>query len=364
MVVKRAMNKIRLGIIGAGSIVRSRHVPGFRRRDDVEIVVVCNRTPESTARAAEELQIHETAVSPAEVIERRDLDAVLIGTWPYLHAKLSIDALRAGKHVFCQARMARSVEEARRMVRTAEQHPSQVAMLCPPPHGLLWDRWVRRLLTENALGDLLEVHLDSLSSTFLDPHAPLHWRQNWELQGWNTLTLGMLIEVMHRWIGPHVSLQAVARTRVPMRSDPLSGEVREVRTADSLSILAELECGATGSYRFSGITAHAPSDRISIYGARGALHYDFAADTASFHPVDSEMAETPDPSIARPWQVEADFAEAVLHGRHYEPTFADGLLYMEFTEAVYQAAHAGQRVALPAAGGNGTEASSRTRSSG
>ena len=48
-----AQSTIRIGIVGAGGIVRQRHIPGLRKIPDVEIVAVCNSTPESTARAAQ-----------------------------------------------------------------------------------------------------------------------------------------------------------------------------------------------------------------------------------------------------------------------------------------------------------------------
>ncbi|MER3404553.1 MAG: hypothetical protein C4289_04790 [Chloroflexota bacterium] len=52
-----AQSTIRIGIVGAGGIVRQRHIPGLRKIPDVAIVAVCNSTPESTARAAQELGI-------------------------------------------------------------------------------------------------------------------------------------------------------------------------------------------------------------------------------------------------------------------------------------------------------------------
>ena len=47
------------------------------------------------------------------------------------------------------------------------------------------------------------------------------------------------------------------------------------------------------------------------------------------------------PELARPWTVEADFIAAIREGAPVEPSFADGLRYMEFTEAVYRSAESG-----------------------
>ena len=51
-----------------------------------------------------------------ELLEDESLDAVCIGTWPYMHRTLTTAALAAGKHVLCEARMAMSASEAHEML--------------------------------------------------------------------------------------------------------------------------------------------------------------------------------------------------------------------------------------------------------
>lgn len=340
---------IEIGIIGAGGIVKSRHLPGFAGLPDVRVRVVCNRSRASGEAVAREWGIPEVMIDWRALAERDDLDAVLIGTWPYTHAEMSIHALEAGKHVFCQARMARNAQEARAMLAAAEAHPRQVAMLCPPPQGMRGDRLIRRLLAEGYIGEPREVHADGLSTAFADPSAPLHWRQDFELQGFNTLTLGMWIEVIHRWMGPHRRVTAVVKTHTPSRRDPGSGEMREVRIAETAAVAAELASGAIGSYRFSGVDRHAPNNTIRLYGTEGTLHYDLETDEIQGgRASDAAAAQIPIPAdLVREWTVEADFIRAVREGGNVEPSFRDGLQYMEFTEAVYRAAETGRAVDLP-----------------
>ena len=52
---------VRIGIIGAGRNTRSRHIPGFRAIPGVEIVVVCNRSEESSRKVADEFRIPRIA---------------------------------------------------------------------------------------------------------------------------------------------------------------------------------------------------------------------------------------------------------------------------------------------------------------
>lgn len=342
------MSTLSIGIIGAGGIVRSRHLPGLRELPGVRVAAVCNRTRESGEAVAREWGIPEVMTDWRALVARGDLDAVLIGTWPYTHAEMSLAALEAGKHVFCQARMARDTAEARRMAAAAAARPKQVAMLCPPPAGMKGDHLVRRLIGEGFLGEPREVHATGFSAGNLDGSAPLHWRQNFELQGYNTLTLGMWIEVIHRWMGPHTRVSALLKTHTPTRVDPTAGTPVPVRTAESVAIAAELACGAIGCYHFSGVTRHAPHNTIQLYGTRGTILYDLETDQLTLASVDyPEPRVIEEPVPPRPWTVEADFVRAIREGGPVEPSFADGLLYMEFTEAVYRSAAEGRAVDLP-----------------
>src|SRR5438034_5327996 len=192
--------RIRIGIIGAGGIVKSRHLPALRGIAGVEVVAVCNRSRESGEAVAREWSIPEVMTDWRALVARPDLQAVLIGTWPYTHAEMSIAALDAGKHVFCQARMARDAAEARQMLAAAQRHPEQVAMLCPGlGNGTQGDGLIRHLLGQGYLGELREVHVTAFSGAYADPEAPLHWRQNFALSGYNTLSLGIKVEAIHRW---------------------------------------------------------------------------------------------------------------------------------------------------------------------
>jgi predicted dehydrogenase len=343
------MRSLRIGIIGAGGIFKTRHLPGLRQVPDVQVVAVCNRSRESGEAVAREWDIPEVLTNWRELVARADLDAVFIGTWPYMHAEMSIAALEAGKHVFCQARMARDTAEARRMVAASEAHPALVAMLCPPPAGMRGDRLVRKLIAEGYLGEPREVHATGLAAGNVDPAAPLHWRQDFELQGYNTLTLGMWIEVIHRWMGPHRAVSAILKTYTPQRRDPETGELREVRIAESVAIVAELANGAIGSYSFSGVARFAPHNTIQLYGTEGTLLYDLETDELrGARAGEPEARPIPiPPELVREWTVEADFIRAIREGARVEPSFQDGLLYTELTEAVYRSQATGRVMALP-----------------
>ena len=103
---------LRIGIIGAGGNTCLRHIPGFQGIEGVEVVSVCNRSEASGKKVAEEFGIPKVVSDWKAIIEDPEVDAVMIGTWPNMHAEATIGALQAGKHVLTEARMARNLEEA------------------------------------------------------------------------------------------------------------------------------------------------------------------------------------------------------------------------------------------------------------
>ena len=144
--------KLRIGFIGAGANTRAMHIPGFHKLEDVELAVVANRTRASAERVAKKDGILSVADDWRAVIEDPTIDAVCIGTWPYLHAEATIAALEQGKHVLCEARMACDLNEARQMQAAAVAHPKLVAQLVPAPFSLDFDATIQGMLAEGRLG--------------------------------------------------------------------------------------------------------------------------------------------------------------------------------------------------------------------
>src|SRR5436309_14155272 len=117
--------KLRIGIIGAGEIVKRRHLPAFKRRHDVEIAAVSNSTYESAEKFCQENV--PTAVPIAnwpDLVALPDIEIVWIGTRPYMHSAGTVSALEAGKNVFCQARMAHYRAESQEMLGAARRLPN------------------------------------------------------------------------------------------------------------------------------------------------------------------------------------------------------------------------------------------------
>jgi predicted dehydrogenase len=136
--------------------------------------------------------------------------------------------------------MAMNAAEAHRMLAAARRHPKLVAQVVPSPFGLKGHEVMKELIAEGFLGQLREVHVYSLGASLADPAAPLSWRQDATLSGFNMLGLGILHETLLRWVPPPLSVVAQAHAHVATRIDPASGVRRAVGTPDSVQVLAVL----------------------------------------------------------------------------------------------------------------------------
>ncbi|GAB7003256.1 Gfo/Idh/MocA family oxidoreductase [Nocardioides sp. AN3] len=333
----------RVGIVGAGNIAREVNLPNLQAIPGVEVVAVCNSRIETARQVAAEFGIAEVVEDWASMVERDDLDAIWIGTPPVMHAPIAIAALEQGKHVFCQARMAMDLAEARAMLAAARDRPHLVTMLSAPPVGMKAGKLLRNLLDEDYVGELYHFTLVADSDMFADPTAPAHWRQRRELSGQNTLAVGIYFEILQRWLGRPSRLHA--RTRVCV-SDRLG---YEVSVPDVVQVTGEWAGGVLGALEWTGVSLFPPHPMLTVYGREGTLQYDFATDEvrAGRRGDQKLMPVALPPDLETPWTVEQDFITAVRTGGHPEPSFETGVAYMELTEAVHLSAASGREVVLP-----------------
>ncbi len=210
---------IRVGFVGAGANTRLHHIPKLRAQPGVVLMGVANRSVESGDRVAKEFDIPKVYGGWRELIAAPDVDAICIGTWPYMHCELTLAALAAGKHVLCEARMAMNAAEGRRMLEASRKVPNLVAQLVPAPHTLETDPTLKALIADGFVGEVVAVELQAGQGKFVDPAAPLHWRQDISLSGHNILNMGIWYEAMSRWLGHAKRLTAFTRVTVPRRKD-------------------------------------------------------------------------------------------------------------------------------------------------
>ncbi|MEN0650094.1 Gfo/Idh/MocA family oxidoreductase [Caldifermentibacillus hisashii] len=115
------MSKLKVAVVGCGSIAKYLHLPEYHLHKNVEIVAVCDIVLER----AEEMAKKYGAMAFTdyqELLKLEEVEAISVCLPNYLHASVSIDALKAGKHVLCEKPMATSRSEAEAMIATAKDN--------------------------------------------------------------------------------------------------------------------------------------------------------------------------------------------------------------------------------------------------
>jgi len=146
---------IRVGVVGAGNIATSRHIPAFRNHDDVEVTTVYDRNEARTASVAEEYGLR-----PADSFRDcyKSVDAVSLCTPPSIHREQAVEALKAGCHVLCEKPMAMTDDEAAAMVEAADEYDRTLAVV----HNFLYMDAIERtreLIAAGDLGTITRTHM-------------------------------------------------------------------------------------------------------------------------------------------------------------------------------------------------------------
>ena len=164
MVQLKMVDRVRMGVIGAGGIVQWAHLPNLKLLyDRVEVRVVFSRSIERAREVAIKFGVPEATDEWRYIISRGDIDAVLIATPNYTHKDIAVEAARAGKHIFLEKPIALSVRDGLEIVREAERAGVKLMI----GHCLrFWPEYVkvREAVISNAIGEPRIVRAYRLSS--------------------------------------------------------------------------------------------------------------------------------------------------------------------------------------------------------
>src|SRR6266568_6168771 len=121
-----ANDRIAVGVVGVGFGIGKNHLQGIHEKAGENNVVVgaaCDlfNKRRDWAKATAKLQDSDLCVDHRKLLERKDIDAVVIATHDPWHAQIAIDAMEAGKHVYCEKPLTRYLEEAFRVHDTVKR---------------------------------------------------------------------------------------------------------------------------------------------------------------------------------------------------------------------------------------------------
>ncbi|KZE43703.1 Gfo/Idh/MocA family protein [Rossellomorea marisflavi] len=145
------MKKLKMGIIGAGGIAQGRHIPAYKKLSDiVTITAVSDLNPATAAGVAKEHSIPHVFSNYHDMFDI--VDAVTICTPNKFHAEISIAALNAGVHVFCEKPMAMTTAECEAMI-DASRKSGKLLGIAYHYRFMKDSIAAKRFITENEIGE-------------------------------------------------------------------------------------------------------------------------------------------------------------------------------------------------------------------
>lgn len=117
------MNKLNFGVVGIGGMGRT-HIANLQQRiPGAQVIAICARSEDKIKQMQEEFSIPFGYTSYEEMLQNPEIHAIVIATGADAHKEQSIKACVAGKHVFCEKPLAKTVEDCLAVEQAAAEHP-------------------------------------------------------------------------------------------------------------------------------------------------------------------------------------------------------------------------------------------------
>jgi predicted dehydrogenase len=342
-------DRVRFGVLGCGIIAYWTHLRELRRLRGARLVAAADPDMAARKRAAQLAGIPVYA-EPSDLLERTDLDAVVICAPSHLHADLAIATARAGKHVYVEKPVATAADDAQRLAETVRQAGIQLAVgfnrRCHPLYVQ-----ARDLLAAGAVGALRAV-LTSCNEPLISETMPA-WKRARSTGGGVLLDLASHHLDLLRWFLDDEAAQVEAEIhsratehdeawmRITMRSGVCAQSFFSFRAgrADFLEFLGE-----RGTLR---VDRHCPSLALRLarrfgYGVRRSFVLP-SRETLAWR-----VMRLARPSYESSYRLAlADFARAIQGGTLCGAGLDDGLRSLELVLAAEESSRARSPIATP-----------------
>ncbi len=269
---------LRIGLIGTGFMGKA-HVFGFTSAPrvfdlpfDLDLHTVADINPEAAADAARRLGFSHATARWQDVVENPHIDVISVTAPNALHKEMSLAAIRAGKHVYCEKPLAPLAQDAREMTDAAEAAgvKTQVGFnyLCNPMLGL-----AREMVVAGELGEIrgyrgihCEDYMADANGIFTFRHDPAGGGALADIGSHALATAEHLCGPISRVMGDCV-------TMIAERPDGKGG-TRKVEVDDVGRAFLRFENGAIGSIEGNWIaTGRKMQHDFEIFGTKGALAF-------------------------------------------------------------------------------------------
>ncbi|MBE6750581.1 MAG: Gfo/Idh/MocA family oxidoreductase [Ruminococcaceae bacterium] len=152
------MSKMKIAVIGCGTIANAAHIPAYLKNDKVEIKWFCDIIPERADEAVKKYGCGKAVYDYHEILDDPELEAVSVCTPNNVHAPITIDFLKAGKNVLCEKPAARTYDEALSMLE-AQHETGKVLNIGVVNRFNDSVRNIKKLIENGELGEVYHVYV-------------------------------------------------------------------------------------------------------------------------------------------------------------------------------------------------------------
>ncbi|MGZ4427024.1 MAG: Gfo/Idh/MocA family protein [Nocardioidaceae bacterium] len=257
---------LNIGVLGLGSVFAGPYaalITQLAHEGRVRLVAGFDPDVGKCSAAADRFGMDTSAAGPAAVIERGDVDIVLVLTSMNEHGPLARAALEAGKHVLVEKPMATSVEEAAALLDAAASAPGH--LVCAP-HVALSPTY-RRMHEKVRAGEIGDLYLGRARYGWSGP-----WWGTWFYQqgGGALFDLGVYnLTSLCGFFGSVRRVTAMTGVAIPKRE--AEGELVSVSAEDNAQVLLDFGDGRFASIATGFTIQKYRSPAIELYGATGTL---------------------------------------------------------------------------------------------
>ena len=343
------------------------HIPALRALPNYDIRALSARSAESALAAGEVFGIANVYTDHEQLVARPDIDVVAVTVKVPHHREFVSAALAAGKAVYCEWPLGRTLDEARGMAALATEHGVRTAVGLQARQAPAI-QFVKELVSDGYVGEVLSTTLVGLSipgDVVIQPNVYMLDDSNGATL--LTVAVGHSLDTLNHVLGEFADLSAVSAIRRPLMTAELSRE-QIVKTApDQIGVIGTLESGAIASIHVREAVAGGIGFLWEINGTDGTLRITADAALPEIYPLTvagargrNEPAELPVPAaLIQRWpalsglegapaynvaRAYAAFAEDIAHGTQTVPDFAAGVRRHEVIAAIERSAASGDRV--------------------
>ncbi|MFW6308601.1 MAG: Gfo/Idh/MocA family protein [bacterium] len=189
-----------VAIIGCGNIFGV-HAEAVQKYKNAELKAVVDIKKEKAVKAAAKYDC-SYFTDYQEMLKEKEIDVVHICTPHYLHAPMSIDSLKAGKHVLVEKPMAENLDNAQKMIEVKNRHPEQHLGIVFQNRYNTTSQKARQLIQKGELGKLKGIKGIVTWYRNDDYYLQDEWRGKWETEGGGVL-INQAIHTLDlvQWLG-------------------------------------------------------------------------------------------------------------------------------------------------------------------